>query len=49
LDNGRQVIVTVVDYGPVNGLLDLSLEAFRALGGSTVAGRLRNVAVQLVD
>jgi uncharacterized protein YabE (DUF348 family) len=49
LDNGRQIIVTVVDYGPVNALLDLSPDAFEALGVSLDQGHTDNVAVQLTE
>jgi uncharacterized protein YabE (DUF348 family) len=49
LNNGKQILVTVVDSGPyVPGrILDLSPDAFRALGGTT--GLLSNIAAQIVD
>jgi uncharacterized protein YabE (DUF348 family) len=48
--NGKSVRVKIVDFGPTNGpILDLGIEAFRAIGGSTFHGHIDSVTVQLVD
>lgn len=49
LNNGRQILVTVVDSGPyvAGRILDLSPDAFRALGGTS--GLLPNIAAQLMN
>jgi hypothetical protein len=50
LSNGKQVRVKIVDLGPINGpILDLGIEAFQLIGGSTFHGHIDSVSVQLVD
>lgn len=52
LSNGRSVVVKVVDYGPdvsTGRILDLSQDAFVALGGRTFLGLLDNLMVQVID
>lgn len=50
LANGKSVKVKIVDVGPTNGpILDLGIDAFRVIGGSTFHGHIDSVSVQLVD
>jgi hypothetical protein len=50
LANGKQVRVKVIDFGPTTGpILDLGIDAFLLIGGSTSEGHLDRVSVQLVD